>query len=87
MFSAASVKFDCKFIYNVHSLLLLVVHGGIGEDGTLQSLLDAEGVLYTGSWINDNLPLIHETIIMLSTTGVRFFKKIVIVFSPSFIFH
>ena len=29
---------------------LLVVHGGIGEDGTLQSLLDAEGVPYTGSF-------------------------------------
>lgn len=28
--------------------LLLIVHGGIGEDGTLQSLLDAEGVPYTG---------------------------------------
>lgn len=27
---------------------LLVVHGGIGEDGTLQSLLEAQGVPYTG---------------------------------------
>lgn len=25
-----------------------VVHGGIGEDGTLQSLLETEGVPYTG---------------------------------------
>ncbi len=27
----------------------LALHGGAGEDGTLQSLLDAEGVTYTGS--------------------------------------
>lgn len=33
------------------SLFLLIVHGGIGEDGTLQSLLDAEGVPYTGLFI------------------------------------
>lgn len=26
----------------------LIVHGGIGEDGTLQSLLETEGVPYTG---------------------------------------
>lgn len=31
--------------------MLLIVHGGIGEDGTLQSLLDAEGVPYTGLFI------------------------------------
>lgn len=29
-------------------MLQLTVHGGIGEDGTLQSLLEAEGVPYTG---------------------------------------
>ncbi|KAL8526546.1 hypothetical protein ACS0TY_015658 [Phlomoides rotata] len=28
--------------------VFIAVHGGIGEDGTLQSLLDAEGVPYTG---------------------------------------
>lgn len=28
--------------------MLSTVHGGIGEDGTLQSLLEAEGVPYTG---------------------------------------
>ena len=27
----------------------LIVHGGIGEDGTLQSLLEAEGVPHTGN--------------------------------------
>ena len=25
------------------------MHGGIGEDGTLQSLLEAEGIPYTGN--------------------------------------
>lgn len=31
------------------------MHGGIGEDGTLQSLLEAEGIPYTGIllvWLN-----------------------------------
>ncbi|KAL8039013.1 hypothetical protein ABFS82_10G007900 [Erythranthe guttata] len=28
--------------------VFIAVHGGIGEDGTLQSLLEAEGVFYTG---------------------------------------
>lgn len=32
-------------------ILAFIVHGGIGEDGTLQSLLDAEGVPYTGLFI------------------------------------
>ncbi|KAG5550708.1 hypothetical protein RHGRI_015610 [Rhododendron griersonianum] len=31
--------------------LVSIVHGGIGEDGTLQSLLEAEGVPYTGPGI------------------------------------
>lgn len=29
-------------------MLWMIVHGGIGEDGTLQFLLEAEGVPYTG---------------------------------------
>lgn len=32
------VNINCNF----------TVHGGIGEDGTLQSLLEAAGVPYTG---------------------------------------
>ncbi|XP_028771289.1 uncharacterized protein LOC114728546 [Neltuma alba] len=32
----------------VQATVFIAVHGGIGEDGTLQSLLDAEGVPYTG---------------------------------------
>lgn len=28
--------------------MMSTVHGGIGEDGTLQALLEAEGVPYTG---------------------------------------
>jgi hypothetical protein len=31
------------------SYILHVVHGGIGEDGTIQSLLESAGVPYTGS--------------------------------------
>lgn len=29
--------------------MALTVHGGIGEDGTLQSLLEAEGVPHSGN--------------------------------------
>ncbi|PIN19706.1 hypothetical protein CDL12_07610 [Handroanthus impetiginosus] len=32
----------------VGATVFIAVHGGIGEDGTLQSLLEAEGVPYTG---------------------------------------
>lgn len=32
----------------VQATVFIAVHGGIGEDGTLQSLLEAEGVAYTG---------------------------------------
>ncbi|XP_057972096.1 uncharacterized protein LOC131160433 isoform X3 [Malania oleifera] len=31
-----------------HATVFIAVHGGFGEDGTLQSLLEAEGVSYTG---------------------------------------
>lgn len=32
----------------IGAAVFIAVHGGIGEDGTLQSLLEAEGVSYTG---------------------------------------
>ncbi|XP_022883256.1 uncharacterized protein LOC111400008, partial [Olea europaea var. sylvestris] len=35
----------------VEATVFIAVHGGIGEDGTLQSLLEAEGVSYTGTGI------------------------------------
>ncbi|KAL5166730.1 D-alanine--D-alanine ligase [Glycine soja] len=37
-----------KLAKEVQATIFIAVHGGIGEDGTLQSLLDAEGVPYTG---------------------------------------
>ncbi|KAK6946072.1 hypothetical protein RJ641_013616, partial [Dillenia turbinata] len=39
-----------KFLMHAlrHLFYLCTVHGGIGEDGTLQSLLESEGVPYTG---------------------------------------
>ncbi|XP_045793953.1 uncharacterized protein LOC123888811 isoform X2 [Trifolium pratense] len=37
-----------KLAKEVKATVFIAVHGGIGEDGTLQSLLDAEGVPYTG---------------------------------------
>ncbi|KAL6987925.1 hypothetical protein U1Q18_013671 [Sarracenia purpurea var. burkii] len=37
-----------KLAKEVHATIFIAVHGGIGEDGTLQSLLEAEGVSYTG---------------------------------------
>ncbi|XP_014497814.1 uncharacterized protein LOC106759248 isoform X1 [Vigna radiata var. radiata] len=37
-----------KLAKEVQATVFIAVHGGIGEDGTLQSLLDAEGVPYSG---------------------------------------
>ncbi|XP_020211469.1 uncharacterized protein LOC109796203 isoform X1 [Cajanus cajan] len=37
-----------KLAKEVQATVFIAVHGGIGEDGTLQSLLDAEGVPYPG---------------------------------------
>ncbi|KAK4268487.1 hypothetical protein QN277_025140 [Acacia crassicarpa] len=37
-----------KLAKEVQATVFIAVHGGIGEDGTLQSLLEAEGVPYTG---------------------------------------
>lgn len=37
----------CRRLYKLFHLIL-TVHGGIGEDGTLQSLLEAAGIPYTG---------------------------------------
>ncbi|KAK6943406.1 D-alanine--D-alanine ligase, C-terminal [Dillenia turbinata] len=37
-----------KLAKDVQATVFIAVHGGIGEDGTLQSLLESEGVPYTG---------------------------------------
>uniref|UniRef100_A0A2P2MLM9 D-alanineD-alanine ligase n=3 Tax=Rhizophora mucronata TaxID=61149 RepID=A0A2P2MLM9_RHIMU len=37
-----------KLAKHVQATVFIAVHGGIGEDGTLQSMLEAEGVPYTG---------------------------------------
>lgn len=37
-----------KLAKDVQATVFIAVHGGIGEDGTLQSLLEAEGIPYTG---------------------------------------
>ncbi|GLT89350.1 hypothetical protein SLE2022_073350 [Rubroshorea leprosula] len=43
-----SLKEWIKLAKEVQATVFIAVHGGIGEDGTLQSLLEAEGVPYTG---------------------------------------
>ncbi|KAB2087617.1 hypothetical protein E1A91_A04G124400v1 [Gossypium mustelinum] len=43
-----SLKEWIKFAKEVEATVFIAVHGGIGEDGTLQFLLDTEGILYTG---------------------------------------
>ncbi|OMO84913.1 D-alanine--D-alanine ligase [Corchorus capsularis] len=43
-----SLKEWIKFAKEVEGTVFIAVHGGIGEDGTLQSLLEAEGIPYTG---------------------------------------
>ncbi|CAK8542074.1 unnamed protein product [Lathyrus sativus] len=37
-----------KLVKEANGTVFIAVHGGIGEDGTLQSLLEAEGVPHTG---------------------------------------
>ncbi|XP_074311865.1 uncharacterized protein LOC141647542 isoform X2 [Silene latifolia] len=37
-----------KLVKEVQATVFIAVHGGIGEDGTLQSLLEAEAIPYTG---------------------------------------
>lgn len=39
---------NCSMFMIILLVFSFLVHGGIGEDGTLQSLLQAEGVPYTG---------------------------------------
>lgn len=43
-----SIKEWIKLAKENQATVFIAVHGGIGEDGTLQSLLEAEGVPYTG---------------------------------------
>ncbi|XLU54179.1 hypothetical protein S245_048827 [Arachis hypogaea] len=43
-----SLKQWIKLAKKAEATVFIAVHGGIGEDGTLQSLLDAEGIPYTG---------------------------------------
>ncbi|CAN6715447.1 unnamed protein product [Malus baccata var. baccata] len=43
-----SVEQWIKLAKEVQATVFLSVHGGIGEDGTLQSLLEAEGIPHTG---------------------------------------
>ncbi|KAA3463737.1 D-alanine--D-alanine ligase [Gossypium australe] len=43
-----SLKEWIKFAKEVEATVFIAVHGGIGEDGTLQFLLDTEGIPYTG---------------------------------------
>ena len=43
------------------------MHGGIGEDGTLQSLLETERVPYTGLYFFFNQPLLYT-----NSTGINF---------------
>ncbi|KAL5720879.1 hypothetical protein ACHQM5_013508 [Ranunculus cassubicifolius] len=46
-----SLKQWIKHVKEVQGTVFIAVHGGIGEDGTLQSLLEAEGIPYTGPGI------------------------------------
>ncbi|KAE8696597.1 D-alanine--D-alanine ligase family protein isoform 2 [Hibiscus syriacus] len=46
-----SLKEWIQYAKEVHATVFIAVHGGIGEDGTLQSLLGAEGIPYTGPGI------------------------------------
>ncbi|KAB1224521.1 D-alanine--D-alanine ligase [Morella rubra] len=43
-----SVEQWIKHAKELQATVFIAVHGGIGEDGTLQALLEAEGISYTG---------------------------------------
>ncbi|KAJ8436975.1 hypothetical protein Cgig2_012262 [Carnegiea gigantea] len=43
-----SLKEWIRLAKELQATVFIAVHGGIGEDGTLQSLLEAEGIPYTG---------------------------------------
>lgn len=43
-----SLKQWIKHVKKVQATVFIAVHGGIGEDGTLQALLESEGIPYTG---------------------------------------
>ncbi|XP_010553130.1 PREDICTED: uncharacterized protein LOC104823308 isoform X2 [Tarenaya hassleriana] len=43
-----SLKEWIKLAKEAQAIVFIAVHGGIGEDGTLQALLEDEGVVYTG---------------------------------------
>ncbi|XP_015583609.1 uncharacterized protein LOC8287922 isoform X1 [Ricinus communis] len=43
-----SMKEWIKLAKEIQATVFIAVHGGIGEDGTLQSMLEAQGVPYTG---------------------------------------
>uniref|UniRef100_A0A7C8YZN4 D-alanine--D-alanine ligase n=1 Tax=Opuntia streptacantha TaxID=393608 RepID=A0A7C8YZN4_OPUST len=43
-----SLKEWIRLAKELQARVFIAVHGGIGEDGTLQSLLEAEGIPYTG---------------------------------------
>lgn len=43
-----SIEEWIKLAKEVRATVFIAVHGGIGEDGTLQSLLEAEGIPHTG---------------------------------------
>lgn len=38
-----------EFLENLEGFLFIALHGGIGEDGTLQRMLEEKGILYNGS--------------------------------------
>jgi D-alanine-D-alanine ligase-like ATP-grasp enzyme len=38
-----------QFLESIKGFLFIALHGGIGEDGTLQSMLEERGIIYNGS--------------------------------------
>jgi D-alanine-D-alanine ligase-like ATP-grasp enzyme len=56
------------------------VHGGIGEDGTLQGLLEDEGVSYTGPGVLASRTCMDK--VMTSQALSNVWKPIDILFKP-----
>ncbi|PWA35078.1 D-alanine--D-alanine ligase family [Artemisia annua] len=60
-----------KLAKEVQATVFIAVHGGIGEDGTLQSVLEAEGVPYTGPGFSASRICMDKVATSLAVKHVR----------------
>ncbi|CAN4118280.1 unnamed protein product [Withania somnifera] len=67
-----------KLAKESQATVFIAVHGGIGEDGTLQSLLEAEGVPYTGPGVMASKTCMDKVATSLSLQHLKDFGVLII---------